>query len=402
MSDESYNLPDSAGKFGIFGGKYVPETLMAALDELERAYDELRSDPSFWREFEFYLRDYAGRPTPLYFAERLSNSIGGAKIYLKREDLLHTGAHKINNALGQALIARRMGKSRLIAETGAGQHGVAVATVAAKFGFKCTIYMGREDVERQKMNVYRMQLLGAEVVPVDSGSRTLKDAINEAMRDWVTNLEDTHYLIGSVVGPHPYPMIVRDLQSVIGQEIKKQSLEKEGRLPDVLVACVGGGSNAIGTFYPFINDRNVRLIGVEAGGLGLESGKHAASLTAGSLGVFHGMHTYLLQTEEGLIMTTHSISAGLDYPGVGPEHAYLKEIGRVNYVAVRDEEALDAFKKLSRIEGIIPALEPAHALAYAIKLACTMDTDEFIVVTLSGRGDKDLEIVRKNAGEFYE
>jgi tryptophan synthase beta chain len=402
MSDESYNLPDFAGKFGIFGGKYVPETLMAALDELERAYDELRSDPSFWREFEFYLRDYAGRPTPLYFAERLSNSIGGAKIYLKREDLLHTGAHKINNALGQALIARRMGKSRLIAETGAGQHGVAVATVAAKFGFKCTIYMGREDVERQKMNVYRMQLLGAEVVPVDSGSRTLKDAINEAMRDWVTNLEDTHYLIGSVVGPHPYPMIVRDLQSVIGQEIKKQSLEKVGRLPDVLVACVGGGSNAIGTFYPFINDRNVRLIGVEAGGLGLESGKHAASLTAGSLGVFHGMYTYLLQTEEGLIMTTHSISAGLDYPGVGPEHAYLKEIGRVNYVAVRDEEALDAFKKLSRIEGIIPALEPAHALAYAIKLACTMDTDEFIVVTLSGRGDKDLEIVRKNAGEFYE
>jgi tryptophan synthase beta chain len=402
MSDESYNLPDSAGKFGIFGGKYVPETLMAALDELERAYDELRSDPSFWREFEFYLRDYAGRPTPLYFAERLSNSIGGAKIYLKREDLLHTGAHKINNALGQALIARRMGKSRLIAETGAGQHGVAVATVAAKLGFKCTIYMGREDVERQRMNVYRMQLLGAEVVPVDSGSRTLKDAINEAMRDWVTNLEDTHYLIGSVVGPHPYPMIVRDLQSVIGQEIKKQSLEREGRLPDILVACVGGGSNAIGTFYPFISDRNVRLVGVEAGGLGLESGKHAASLTAGSLGVFHGMHTYFLQTEDGLIMTTHSIAAGLDYPGVGPEHAYLKEIGRVNYVAVRDEEALDAFKKLTRMEGIIPALEPAHALAYAIKLARSMDKDEFIVVTLSGRGDKDLEIVRKHAGEFYE
>ena len=402
MSDEGYNLPDSTGKFGIFGGRYVPETLMAALEELERAYTELRNDPSFWREFELYLWDYAGRPTPLYFAKRLTKSIGGAKIYLKREDLLHTGAHKINNALGQALIARRMGKSRLIAETGAGQHGVAVATVAAKFGFKCTIYMGREDVERQKMNVYRMQLLGAEVVPVDSGSKTLKDAINEAMRDWVTNLEDTHYLIGSVVGPHPYPMIVRDLQSVIGREIREQSLQKEGRLPDVLVACVGGGSNAIGTFYPFINDRNVRLIGVEAGGLGLESGKHAASLTAGSLGVFHGMHTYLLQTEEGLIMTTHSISAGLDYPGVGPEHAYLKEIGRVDYVAVRDEEALDAFKKLSRIEGIIPALEPAHALAYAIKLACTMDMDKFIVVTLSGRGDKDLEIVRKHAGEFYE
>jgi tryptophan synthase beta chain len=402
MSDEGYNLPDSAGKFGIFGGRYVPETLMAALDELERAYNELRKDPSFWREFEFYLRDYAGRPTPLYLAERLSNSVGGARIYLKREDLLHTGAHKINNALGQALIARRMGKSRLIAETGAGQHGVAVATVAAKLGFKCTIYMGREDVERQRMNVYRMQLLGAEVVPVDSGSRTLKDAINEAMRDWVTNLEDTHYLIGSVVGPHPYPMIVRDLQSVIGQEIKKQSLEREGRLPDILVACVGGGSNAIGTFYPFISDRNVRLVGVEAGGLGLESGKHAASLTAGSLGVFHGMHTYFLQTEDGLIMTTHSIAAGLDYPGVGPEHAYLKEIGRVNYVAVRDEEALDAFKKLTRMEGIIPALEPAHALAYAIKLARSMDEDEFIVVTLSGRGDKDLEIVRKNAGEFYE
>jgi len=400
MSDEGYNLPDSTGKFGTFGGRYVPETLMAALEELERAYSELRNDPSFWREFEFYLWDYAGRPTPLYLAERLTKAVGGAKIYLKREDLLHTGAHKINNALGQALIARRMGKSRLIAETGAGQHGVAVATVAAKFGFKCTIYMGREDVERQKMNVYRMKLLGAEVVPVDSGSRTLKDAINEAMRDWVTNLEDTHYLIGSVVGPHPYPMIVRDLQSVIGQEIKKQSLEKEGRLPDILVACVGGGSNAIGTFYPFINDRDVRLIGVEAGGLGLESGKHAASLTSGSIGVFHGMHTYLLQTEDGLIMTTHSISAGLDYPGVGPEHAYLKEIGRVDYVAVRDEEALDAFKKLSRIEGIIPALEPAHALAYAIKLACTMDTDKFIVVTLSGRGDKDLEIVRKHAGEF--
>ncbi len=400
MSDEGYNLPDSTGKFGTFGGRYVPETLMAALEELERAYSELRNDPSFWREFEFYLWDYAGRPTPLYLAERLTKAVGGAKIYLKREDLLHTGAHKINNALGQALIARRMGKSRLIAETGAGQHGVAVATVAARFGFKCTIYMGREDVERQKMNVYRMKLLGAEVVPVDSGSRTLKDAINEAMRDWVTNLEDTHYLIGSVVGPHPYPMIVRDLQSVIGQEIKKQSLEKEGRLPDILVACVGGGSNAIGTFYPFINDRDVRLIGVEAGGLGLESGKHAASLTSGSIGVFHGMHTYLLQTEDGLIMTTHSISAGLDYPGVGPEHAYLKEIGRVDYVAVRDEEALDAFKKLSRIEGIIPALEPAHALAYAIKLACTMDTDKFIVVTLSGRGDKDLEIVRKHAGEF--
>ncbi|MEM2991467.1 MAG: tryptophan synthase subunit beta, partial [Halobacteria archaeon] len=359
---------------------------MAALEELENTYLKLKNDSTFWRELEFYLRDYAGRPTPLYYAERLTKTIGGAKIYLKREDLAFTGAHKINNALGQALIAKKMGKSRLIAETGAGQHGVAVATVAAKFGFKCVIYMGREDVERQRMNVYRMKLLGAEVVPVDSGSRTLKDAINEAMRDWVTNLHDTHYLIGSAVGPHPYPMIVRDLQSVIGREIKEQFLMKEKRLPDVLVACVGGGSNAIGTFYPFLNDKDVRLIGVEAGGLGLESGAHAASLTAGSLGIFHGMHTYLLQTTDGLIKNTHSISAGLDYPAVGPEHAYLKEIGRVKYVAVNESEALDAFKKLTRIEGIIPALEPAHALAYAIDLAESMRRDEAIVVTLSGRG----------------
>jgi len=401
MINEKYSLPDPSGKFGIFGGRYVPETLMAALIELENAYARLRSDPSFWREFEYYLRDYAGRPTPLYFAERLSKTVGGAKIFLKREDLLHTGAHKINNALGQALIAKRIGKTRLIAETGAGQHGVAVATVAAKFGFRCVIYMGREDMERQKMNVYRMQLLGADVIPVDSGSKTLKDAINEAMRDWVTNLQDTHYLIGSAVGPHPYPMIVRDLQSVIGREIKEEFLHREGRLPDVLVACVGGGSNAIGTFYPFINDKNVKLIGVEAGGLGLETGRHAASLTAGSLGVFHGMHTYLLQTMDGLITTTHSISAGLDYPAVGPEHAYLKEIGRVEYVAVRDEEALDAFKKISRTEGIIPALEPAHALAYAMKLAETMSKDECIVVTLSGRGDKDLDIVRRQMGDWH-
>ncbi|MEM3589142.1 MAG: tryptophan synthase subunit beta [Nitrososphaerota archaeon] len=395
---EEFSLPDPDGKFGVFGGKYVPETLMAALEELENTYLKLKNDSTFWRELEFYLRDYAGRPTPLYYAERLTKTIGGAKIYLKREDLAFTGAHKINNALGQALIAKKMGKSRLIAETGAGQHGVAVATVAAKFGFECVIYMGREDVERQRMNVYRMKLLGAEVVPVDSGSRTLKDAINEAMRDWVTNLHDTHYLIGSAVGPHPYPMIVRDLQSVIGREIKEQFLMKEKRLPDVLVACVGGGSNAIGTFYPFLNDKDVRLIGVEAGGLGLESGEHAASLTAGSLGIFHGMHTYLLQTTDGLIKSTHSISAGLDYPAVGPEHAYLKEIGRVKYVAVNDSEALDAFKKLTRIEGIIPALEPAHALAYAIDLAESMRRDEAIVVTLSGRGDKDLDIVMRQEG----
>ncbi|MEM3907318.1 MAG: tryptophan synthase subunit beta [Nitrososphaerota archaeon] len=395
---EEFSLPDPNGKFGVFGGKYVPETLMAALEELENTYLKLKNDSTFWRELEFYLRDYAGRPTPLYYAERLTKTIGGAKIYLKREDLAFTGAHKINNALGQALIAKKMGKSRLIAETGAGQHGVAVATVAAKFGFECVIYMGREDVERQRMNVYRMKLLGAEVVPVDSGSRTLKDAINEAMRDWVTNLHDTHYLIGSAVGPHPYPMIVRDLQSVIGREIKEQFLMKEKRLPDVLVACVGGGSNAIGTFYPFLNDKDVRLIGVEAGGLGLESGEHAASLTAGSLGIFHGMHTYLLQTTDGLIKSTHSISAGLDYPAVGPEHAYLKEIGRVKYVAVNDSEALDAFKKLTRIEGIIPALEPAHALAYAIDLAESMRRDEAIVVTLSGRGDKDLDIVMRQEG----
>ncbi|MEM2041695.1 MAG: tryptophan synthase subunit beta [Nitrososphaerota archaeon] len=398
MDYEEFSLPDPNGKFGVFGGKYVPETLMAALEELENTYLKLKNDSTFWRELEFYLRDYAGRPTPLYYAERLTKTIGGAKIYLKREDLAFTGAHKINNALGQALIAKKMGKSRLIAETGAGQHGVAVATVAAKFGFKCVIYMGREDVERQRMNVYRMKLLGAEVVPVDSGSRTLKDAINEAMRDWVTNLHDTHYLIGSAVGPHPYPMIVRDLQSVIGREIKEQFLMKEKRLPDVLVACVGGGSNAIGTFYPFLNDKDVRLIGVEAGGLGLESGEHAASLTAGSLGIFHGMHTYLLQTTDGLIKSTHSISAGLDYPAVGPEHAYLKEIGRVKYVAVNDSEALDAFKKLTRIEGIIPALEPAHALAYAIDLAESMRRDEAIVVTLSGRGDKDLDIVMRQEG----
>ncbi|MEM3492656.1 MAG: tryptophan synthase subunit beta [Nitrososphaerota archaeon] len=395
---EEFSLPDPDGKFGVFGGKYVPETLMAALEELENAYLKLKNDSTFWRELEFYLRDYAGRPTPLYYAERLTRTTGGAKIYLKREDLAFTGAHKINNALGQALIAKKMGKSRLIAETGAGQHGVAVATVAAKFGFECVIYMGREDVERQRMNVYRMKLLGAEVVPVDSGSRTLKDAINEAMRDWVTNLHDTHYLIGSAVGPHPYPMIVRDLQSVIGREIKEQFLMKEKRLPDVLVACVGGGSNAIGTFYPFLNDKDVRLIGVEAGGLGLESGEHAASLTAGSLGIFHGMHTYLLQTTDGLIKSTHSISAGLDYPAVGPEHAYLKEIGRVKYVAVNDSEALDAFKKLTRIEGIIPALEPSHALAYAIDLAESMRRDEAIVVTLSGRGDKDLDIVMRQEG----
>jgi tryptophan synthase beta chain len=345
------------------------------------------------------LRDYAGRPTPLYYAERLTELLGGARIYLKREDLAFTGAHKINNAVGQALLAKRMGKSRLVAETGAGQHGVATATVAARFGFRCTIYMGAEDMERQSLNVYRMRLLGAEVRRVDAGSRTLKDAINEALRDWVTNVRDTHYLLGSAVGPHPYPMIVRDFQSVIGREIRAQILEREGRLPDMVVACVGGGSNAIGSFYPFIEDRKVRLVGVEAGGLGLGSGKHAASLLAGRPGILHGMHSYILQDENGLVMPTHSISAGLDYPGVGPEHAYLKDSGRAEYVAVSDGEALDAFQTLTRYEGIMPALEPAHALAYVMKVAPTMRRDEIIVVTLSGRGDKDLDIVRRSIGE---
>jgi len=387
------------GKFGKYGGQFVPETLMAALNELEEAYNEAKDDPQFHRELQYYLAEYAGRPTPLYYAENLTKTIGGAKIYLKREDLAHGGAHKINNTLGQALLAKRMKKRRVIAETGAGQHGVATAMACAALGLKAEIYMGVEDMRRQKLNVFRMRLLGAEVHRVESGSKTLKDAINEALRDWVTNVEDTYYLIGSVVGPHPYPTIVRDFQSVIGHELKNQILKKEGRLPDALVACVGGGSNAIGTFHPFIQDGDVAVYGVEAAGQGLDSGMHAASICGGSEGVFHGMLTYVLQDENGQILTTHSISAGLDYPGVGPEHSFLKSIERVKYAAVTDKEAVEAFLKLSETEGIIPALEPSHALAFAFKLAKKMRRDEMIVVTLSGRGDKDVEVVANYLGE---
>ncbi|MDK2914160.1 MAG: tryptophan synthase beta chain [Thermococcaceae archaeon] len=380
--------------FGRFGGQFVPETLVEPLRELEKAYKKFKDDPEFNEALEYYLRNWAGRPTPLYYAERLSKKLGGAKIYLKREDLLHGGAHKTNNGIGQALLAKFMGKERLIAETGAGQHGVATAMAGALLGMKVDVYMGAEDVERQKMNVFRMGLLGARVIPVESGSRTLKDAINEALRDWVATFEYSHYLIGSVVGPYPYPVIVRDFQSVIGREAREQILEAEGTLPDAVVACVGGGSNAMGIFYPFVNDK-VRLIGVEAGGKGLETGLHAASLNAGELGVFHGMLSYFLQNEEGQITPTHSVSAGLDYPGVGPEHAYLKDSGRAEYVTVTDEEALRAFHELSRTEGILPALESAHAVAYAMKIAPEMDKDEIIIVNLSGRGDKDLDIVRR-------
>ena len=387
------------GKFGKYGGQFVPETLMAALNELEEAYNEAKDDPQFRRELQYYLSEYAGRPTPLYYAENLTKTIGGAKIYLKREDLAHGGAHKINNTLGQALLAKRMKKRRVIAETGAGQHGVATAMACAALGLKAEIYMGVEDMRRQKLNVFRMRLLGAEVHRVESGSKTLKDAINEALRDWVTNVEDTYYLIGSVVGPHPYPTIVRDFQSVIGHELKNQILKKEGRLPDALVACVGGGSNAIGTFHPFIQDEDVEMYGIEAAGQGLDSGMHAASICGGSEGVFHGMLTYVLQDENGQILTTHSISAGLDYPGVGPEHSFLKSIERVKYAAVTDKEAVEAFLKLSETEGIIPALEPSHALAFAFKLAKKMRRDEMIVVTLSGRGDKDVEVVANYLGE---
>ena len=386
------------GKYGKYGGQFIPETLIAAIKELEEAYEEAKKDPEFQRQLNYYLSEYAGRPTPLYYAENLTKSLGGAKIYLKREDLAHGGAHKINNTLGQALLARRMGKKRVIAETGAGQHGVATAIACAALGLKAEIFMGAEDMERQRLNVFRIKLLGAEVHRVDSGSKTLKDAINEALRDWVTNLQDTYYLIGSVVGPHPYPKIVRDFQSVIGRELREQILRKEGRLPDILIACVGGGSNAIGTFYPFLDDVDVKLYGVEAAGEGLNSGRHAASICGGSEGVFHGMLTYILQDENGQVLTTHSISAGLDYPGVGPEHSFLKSIGRAQYVAVTDEEAVNAFLELSRKEGIIPALEPSHALAYATKLAKTLDRDKIIVVTLSGRGDKDVEVVAKYLG----
>lgn len=383
-------FPDQRGHFGNYGGRFVSETLMAALDDLEQMYARLKDDPEFRADFDQDLAHYVGRPSPLYLAERWSNQIGGARIWLKREDLNHTGAHKVNNTIGQALLAKHMGKPRVIAETGAGQHGVASATVAARLGLKCQVYMGAEDIERQKLNVYRMKLLGADVIPVHSGSKTLKDALNEAMRDWVTNVDDTFYIIGTVAGPHPYPMLVRDFQCVIGREARAQCLEQAGVLPDALVACVGGGSNAIGLFHPFLNDEQVAMYGVEAGGSGVETGKHAAPLTAGRPGVLHGNRTYLMENDDGQIIATHSVSAGLDYPGVGPEHAWLKDMGRVNYVTVTDDEALAAFRKLTRVEGILPALESAHALAYAEKLAANMTRDQNIVINLSGRGDKDI------------
>ena len=392
------NLPDATGHFGEFGGRYAPETLMSPLLELEDAYMSLREDSDFQERFQYYLREYVGRPNPLYYAERLTQILGGAKIYLKREDLNHTGAHKINNTIGQILLARRMGKNRIIAETGAGQHGVATATVAAKFDMECEVYMGEEDIQRQALNVFRMRLLGTTVTPVDSGSCTLKDAINAAFRDWVTNVRTTYYLIGSVVGPHPYPMIVRDFQAVIGREARAQTLEQTGRLPDYVVACVGGGSNSIGMFHPFYADSTVRLIGVEAAGESILSGKHAATISAGSVGVFHGAKCYLLQEDDGQITPAHSISAGLDYPGVGPEHSYYKATGRAEYVSVTDEESVEGFKLLSETEGIIPALEAAHAMAYISKLAPTLDRDQTIVFCLSGRGDKDVYTIAKVLG----
>ena len=391
-------LPDVHGHFGPYGGKFVAETLMAPLAELEAAYREALADPDFVAEFERDLQHYVGRPSPLYHAERWSRTLGGAQIYLKREDLNHTGAHKINNTIGQGLLARRMGKRRVIAETGAGQHGVATATVAARFGMQCIVYMGANDIQRQASNVFRMKLLGAEVVPVHSGSKTLKDALNEALRDWVTNVDSTFYIIGTVAGPHPYPAMVRDFQAVIGREARAQCLAQVGRLPDALIACVGGGSNAMGLFYPFLDDRAVRLIGVEAGGEGVASGRHSASLSAGTPGVLHGNRTYLMQDAEGQIVETHSVSAGLDYPGVGPEHAWLKDTGRADYVTITDEEALTAFHTLTRLEGIIPALESSHALAYAGKLAPTLPRDQVLVVNLSGRGDKDIPTVAARDG----
>jgi len=384
-------LPDRKGHFGIYGGRFVPETLIPALDELERVYLKLKRDKKFRDKLNYYLRNYAGRPTPLYYARELTKYLRAPRIYIKREDLAHTGSHKINNTLGQALLAIKMGKRRLIAETGAGQHGVAVATVAAMFGLPCDIYMGTEDIKRQSLNVQRMKLLGARVIPVDSGSRTLKDAINEAIRDWVTNVRDTHYLIGSVVGPHPYPMIVRDFQTVIGKETKVQILKLERRLPDYILACVGGGSNSIGIFYPFLKDKKVRLIGVEAGGLGLATKKHGATLCRGTSGVLHGAKSYVLQDKYGQIISTHSVAAGLDYPGVGPEHSFLKDSGRVKYAAVTDKEAIGAFKLLSRTEGIIPALESSHAVAYLVKIAGELHKNDVVIVNLSGRGDKDLQ-----------
>ena len=384
------SVPDPDGRFGPYGGKFVAETLMSALADLEVIYRELSCDPDFQREFDSDLAHYVGRPSPLYEASRMSDAIGGGRIFLKREDLNHTGAHKVNNALGQALLAKRMGKKRIIAETGAGQHGVASATVAARLGLECHVFMGAEDIKRQSLNVYRMKLLGAEVIPVTSGSKTLKDAMNEALRDWVTYVDNTFYIIGTVAGPHPYPMLVRDFQSVIGREARRQSLAMTGKLPDALVACVGGGSNAIGLFHPFLSDESVAMYGVEAGGHGVETGQHAAPLSAGTPGVLHGNRTYLMQDPNGQIMETHSVSAGLDYPGVGPEHSWLKDIGRVNYVAANDDEALAAFHHWTRTEGIMPALETAHALAYAEKLAAEMTPDQNIIVNLSGRGDKDI------------
>ncbi len=393
-----YNLPDAHGHFGPYGGTFVAETLSHALDELRDAYARYQHDPEFIKEYEYELKHFVGRPSPIYHARRLTEHCGGAQIYLKREDLNHTGAHKVNNVIGQALLARRMGKPRVIAETGAGQHGVATATIAARYGMECVVYMGSEDVRRQAANVYRMKLLGATVVPVESGSRTLKDALNEAMRDWVTNVADTFYIIGTVAGPHPYPMMVRDFQSVIGEECKVQMPELAGRQPDAVIACVGGGSNAMGIFYPYIDHADVKLIGVEAAGEGIESGRHAASLTGGSPGVLHGNRTYLLQDEDGQIIETHSISAGLDYPGVGPEHAWLKDAGRAQYVGITDKEALQAFHDLCRMEGIIPALESSHALAYACKLAPMLPKDQVLLVNLSGRGDKDMHTVAELSG----
>jgi len=395
----SAELKDNVkGLFGEFGGKYVPELIIPALEELEEAYDKYKNDPEFQEEFDYYLKQYVGRANPLYYAERLTKKLGGAKIYLKREDLNHMGAHKINNALGQALLAKRMGKKRVIAETGAGQHGVATATVAAMFGMECEIFMGAEDVQRQALNVFRMKLLGAKVTPVTEGTQTLSDAVDVALRNWVERIDDTFYLLGSAVGPHPYPTIVRDFQSMIGEEAREQILEQEGRLPDYLVACVGGGSNAIGLFYPFVEDEDVKMIGVEAAGLGVDTDKHAATMAKGSKGIIHGFKTYVLQDDHGQIMPVHSISAGLDYPGVGPEHSYLKDIGRAKYVSVTDDEAVNAFQVLSESEGIIPALESSHAIAHVLKLAPQLDQDQIIVMNLSGRGDKDVYTLADRLG----
>ncbi|MFQ5716542.1 MAG: tryptophan synthase subunit beta [Nitrospinales bacterium] len=396
---KNVQLPDEKGHFGVFGGKYVIETLMPALDELEKVYLAAKNDPAFQKQLNYYLQHYVGRPSPLYFAENLTRRLGGAKIYLKREDLNHTGAHKINNTIANGLLALRMKKNRVIAETGAGQHGVATATAAALFGLKCDVFMGEEDMKRQALNVFRMKLLGAEVIPVAAGSRTLKEATSAAIRDWIATVQTTHYIIGSVVGPHPYPMMVRDFQTIIGEETTRQIMEMEGRLPDVCVACVGGGSNSIGLFHPFIKHENVRLVGVEAAGLGIDTGSHGASLSQGSIGVLHGMKSFVLHDDDGQIKEAHSISAGLDYPGVGCEHSYLKDSGRAEYVAVTDEEAVEGFKLLSRVEGLIPALEAAHAIAHVAKLAPTMRKEEIVVVCLSGRGDKDVQQIAARIGE---